>query len=79
MQPFTATINGSSRGDHQEEARLVSLSLVRRTQDSILVRERKYFDRDIEAQRDGALIVFPEAQSYERSLFWPAWLYRFLP
>jgi len=41
--------------------------------------QRRGFDRDIEAQRDGALIVFPEAQSYERSLFWPAWLYRFLP
>ena len=41
--------------------------------------QRRGFDRDIEAQRDGALIAFPEAQSYERSLFWPAWLYRFLP
>ena len=31
--------------------------------------QRRGFDRDIEAQRDGALIVFPEAQSYERSFF----------
>ena len=41
--------------------------------------QRRGFDRDIEAQRDGALIVFPEAQSYERSFFCSAWLYRVLP